>query len=83
MENEKKLCPECGGEIGIDYVHPTKSFLMTDEEKFERNDNNLSDDPYLRFYCTNDREHDIGIKEVMDWEIEIEDEFKKQGMDNR
>jgi|APFre7841882654_1041346.scaffolds.fasta_scaffold18534_5 hypothetical protein len=77
---KKMFCPECREEIGIDYVHPTKSFLMTDEGKFERNDNNLSDDPYLEFYCTNDREHDIDTKEVMDWEIEVEDEFKRQGM---
>jgi hypothetical protein len=49
---EKMFCPECGEEIGVNYVHPTKSFLMTDEGKFERNDNNLSDDPYLEFYCT-------------------------------
>jgi len=80
---KKMLCRECGKEIGIDWVHPTKSFLVTDEGRFERNDNNLSDASYLEFYCTNDREHDIGIKEVMDWEIEVEDEFKKQGMYDR
>jgi hypothetical protein len=80
---ETMFCPECGEEIGIDYIHPTKSFLITNEGKFERNDNNLNDEPYLEFYCTNDREHDIFTKEVISWEIEIGSEFKKQGMNQK
>jgi hypothetical protein len=77
---KKMFCPECSEEIGINYVHPTKSYLITTEGTFERNDNNLSDDPYSEFCCTNDREHDIDTKEVINWEIEVEDEFKKQDM---
>lgn len=75
-------CPECGSEIVFSYVTPAKSFkIEIDEMKNEiifRDDawkGPEYDDPYLEFYCSNDKEHDIEVQEIIDWTEGITEDF--------
>lgn len=82
---EQRFCPECGNEIVFDYTYPTKSFRIDEYGNILRDDNNDAfcpegDNPYIVFYCSNDREHDLGSsKEQLDWEAIVEQEFKDRG----
>ncbi len=76
----KKYCPICGEEIVFDYTVPTKSFRIDENGAIIRDDNNETDAPRFRFYCGNDSEDDIGItKDLLDWEITVEEQFRKTG----
>ena len=73
---EQRLCLECGAEIVFDYVIPIKSFRIYHDGNIIRDDNNESY-PDLEFYCSEDREHDIGSSDdLLDWEVQVEKEFK-------
>ena len=62
------FCKECNAPINFSYVVLEKQFCITEDGEIERADNNISDEPELVFYCSNDREHEIGdSKEVSDW----------------
>ena len=81
---ERKFCKECGEEIVFDYITPTKSFRIDENSKIVRDDNNEAfcpegDNPYLEFYCSNDREHEIDTDEMFDWYGQVEFEFKEKG----
>jgi len=70
-------CPECGSDIKFSYIIPTKTFRI-ENGKIERDDAWTGpeyDTPYLEFYCSNDNEHDIDKKEVVEWSAKIEEEF--------
>jgi hypothetical protein len=77
---EERLCLECGSEIVFDYVIPIKSYRIDDNGVIVRDDNNDAFGncgPDLEFYCSEDREHDIGSSdELLDWETIVEQEFK-------
>jgi hypothetical protein len=60
---ETRHCPECGAEIIFDYETPTKSYRITDGE-ICRDDNNLSDNPELNPYCSNDKTHKIEPEDI-------------------
>lgn len=80
---DQKFCPVCGGEIVFDYVTGTKSFRIDEMGNIVRDDNNDAiegDDPRLEFYCSEDKEHDLGDSaDQMDWEQQVEQEFKDKG----
>lgn len=77
----KKFCPECGEEIGFDYVTPTKSFLIDEmgdgSWTIMKNDNNDAwcpngDNPYFEFHCLNDMEHKLSKdSEFEEWKDEV------------
>jgi hypothetical protein len=70
-------CPICTEEIAFSYKTPTKSFIIK-VGKIIRDDawqGPEYDNPYLKFYCSNDSEHDIDSKEVLQWTEDIEKQF--------
>lgn len=70
-------CPECGSEIVFSYITPAKSFRLEDS-KIVRDDaweGPEYDDPYLEFACSNDREHDIEVDEIINWSETITEDF--------
>ena len=74
-----KMCKECGSDIVFSYIDPSKSFRIKDG-KIVRNDAWTGpgyDDPYLEFYCSNDKEHDEvkNLQDMIDWSVEVEKEF--------
>ena len=74
-----KYCPTCSHEIKFSYVTPEQSFVIVDGA-IQRDDawkGPEYDNPYFHFYCSNDKEHDIGDdKEIQKWCEEIEDDFR-------
>lgn len=73
-------CPECGGEIIVTYEIPPHSFEI-DNDSLKCIDNYTfgGGDPELRFYCINDKEHNIDILNGFDfdfWMEEVERYFK-------
>lgn len=76
---KKRYCPECGGELILTRELPIMSWSINDED-FEREDNNIFDDPLLVFYCQNDREHDIGSdsESFQLWEADVLREWEKK-----
>ena len=77
---EQRFCPVCNSEIVFDYVHPVKSFRINYNGEINRDDNNLDDNPSVEFYCSEDREHDIGDdQQLMEWCDQVEMEFKDRG----
>lgn len=75
---EKKYCPICNGEILFSYITPEKTYTIEDG-KIIREDNNLNDVPYLEFYCSNDKEHDIDTGEIFEWSDQVETDFYQNG----
>jgi len=70
-------CKVCGADIAFSYKTPTKSFRF-ENNKIVRDDaweGPEYDNPYLKFYCSNDSEHDIDSKEVIQWTEDIEKQF--------
>jgi len=70
-------CSICGSDIAFCYKTPTKSFRF-ENGKIVRDDaweGPEYDNPYLKFYCSNDSEHDIDSKEVVQWSEDIEKQF--------
>ena len=79
-------CPICGGPIMLEYIRPDLYFYI-ENGKIERDDNNdmwEGKNPYLRFRCSNDSEHDIESKTIIDdpedtslfdWMQEVQNEF--------
>jgi hypothetical protein len=68
-------CPVCGEDIIFCYKTPTKTFKIEDGGEIKRDDawqGPEYDNPYLKFYCSNDMEHDIDSKEIIDWSDEVE-----------
>ncbi len=58
---ENKWCPLCGKEITFSYMRPDYYFDIV-KGKIERDTNNdlwEGKDPYFKFHCSNDREHNI------------------------
>jgi hypothetical protein len=77
---KQMFCKECGAEIVLDYTTPSRSFRLNENGVIERDDNNLSDKPSIIFYCSNDREHNIGEGKEFDiWADSIEFEFYERG----
>jgi len=73
---KQMFCKECNAPIDFSYVVPEKQFSITENGEIERSDNNISDDPELEFYCSNDREHEIGdSKELNDCIEDISDKY--------
>lgn len=74
-------CKVCGSEIKFSYIVPEKSYKVSDELKIERDDaweGPAYDDPYLSFYCSNDKEHDIDSVEINEWADKVETQYYKQ-----
>ncbi len=74
-------CKTCGADIVFDYVTPSKSFQIKDG-KIERDDawkGIPHDDPYLEFYCSNDKDHDIESEEALAWTEMISEQFYDGG----
>lgn len=72
-----KQCRVCNSDIVFCYKTPTKSFRIEDGI-IVRNDawtGSEYDNPYLKFYCSEDMEHDIDSDEIVKWSEEIEKEF--------
>ena len=69
-------CPECGEEIVFSYIVPFRSFRIT-EKAILRDDAWAPeyDNPYLEFFCSNDKEHDIDVPEIVEWTEGITEEF--------
>ncbi len=70
-------CKVCGSDIAFCYKTPTLSFKIEDgiikrDDAWQGSD---YDNPYLKFYCSNDSEHDIDSEEVIQWSEDIEKEF--------
>ena len=70
-------CKVCDADIAFCYKTPTKSYII-------ENDHIIRDDawqgveydnPYLKFYCSNDSEHDIDSEDIVLWSSEIETKF--------
>jgi hypothetical protein len=77
---ETKKCKECGADVAVDYIKPCMSFRIEDGEII-RDDNNdawepRGDGPYVVFYCSEDREHEIGDIDVSYME-QVEEEIIK------
>ncbi len=83
---EPRDCPVCGGPIMIEYIKPDMFFNIENGKLVRDTNHDLWDgtDPYLRFVCTNDSEHDMEAKTIMDdpedrslmeWMEKIEEEF--------
>lgn len=71
-----KNCRICGSDIIFCYKTPTKSFRIEDG-KIVRDDaweGPEWDNPYLKFYCSNDMEHEVENQDI-DWSEEVEKEF--------
>lgn len=77
---DQTYCPRCGSEIKFSYVTPERSFIIEDG-KLKRDDaweGPEYDNPYFHFYCSNDKEHDLGDgPEIDKWYEEIEHEFRQ------
>jgi hypothetical protein len=78
-----RSCPECGSEIIFQYLSPKRTYRI-EGGKFVRDDawaGPLHDNPYLDFFCSNDKAHEIEKdsiiyeKDFFHWAEEIEDEF--------
>lgn len=73
-----KQCITCGSDIVFSYKTPTKSFRIEDG-KIVRDDaweGPEWDNPYLKFYCSNDTEHEVeNDSEVIQWSEKVENEF--------
>jgi hypothetical protein len=66
---KNKKCPECGGDIIIQYVVPTKSYRI-ENGKFVRDDawvGGSFDEPEIRFVCSNDIEHEYDEYDPWTW----------------
>lgn len=76
-----KGCPVCGGQIAFSYVRPTYDFYIADGKIKRDTNKDLWDgvDPYLDYYCTNDKTHDLEGDPTDDsfskWKEEVEREF--------
>jgi hypothetical protein len=84
-EHKQMFCKECGEEIVFDYTTPAKSFRMNESGQIERDDNNDAcvegDNPHLVFYCSDDREHEIGdSKELLIWIDAVTFDFYESGL---
>lgn len=80
----EKRCPECGGNIIVKYITPTKIFSIGNNRQLKRCDQNIihqpiGDNPYLTFGCENDFEHNIDNDEISRWCDEIEQIFYGEG----
>jgi hypothetical protein len=82
---EPRDCPVCGGPIMITYIRPDFDFYIEDG-KIQRDTNGdlwYGKDPYLEFYCTNDKTHDLeqdlSIVEhrnaQQEWQEDVQKEF--------
>lgn len=70
-------CKICNAEIVFCYKTPTKSFRIENDD-IVRDDawhGGEYDNPYLKFYCSNDSEHDIDSEDVISWAEDIETKF--------
>ena len=70
-------CPVCKEDIIFCYKTPTQTFTIEDGE-FKRDDawqGPEYDNPYLKFYCSNDMEHNIETEEILKWSEEVNSEF--------
>ncbi len=81
-----KKCPECGGNILVDYKTPTKTFSISNNNNIQlkRVDQNITtcpdgDNAYLDFKCENNSEHNIGTDEIMHWIDEVDKVFYDEG----
>jgi len=79
----QRFCPVCGNDIVFDYVHQIKSFRIDENENFVRDDNNdifHSENPFIDFYCSEDREHSLGDSfEQIQWQEDVSQEFFNMG----
>ena len=83
---ENKKCPECGGDIVIQYITPTKSYRI-ENGKFVRDDAWIGegyDDSYLCFICSQDMAHEIEPYDdlINGWMIQTEEKFIKEVLNN-
>jgi len=73
-----KQCSTCGSDIVFCYKTPTKSFRI-ENDKIIRDDawtGSEYENPYLKFYCSNDMEHPVeNDSEVIQWSEKVEEEF--------
>ncbi len=83
---EQKFCKECGAEISVHYITTEKIYRITEDGKFERDDNNDAFSPgggfpYVEFKCSEDLEHDIGEDiEFGQWMDAVEIELVDSGI---
>lgn len=84
---EQKFCEQCGGDINLVYVHPSRIFCITKDGKIIRDDNNImhhvnNDDPYFVARCSNDITHKVWDQEGLDmWIDGLEKEIKTRQME--
>ena len=73
---ETKKCKECGADVAVDYINPCMSFRIKDGQIIRDEYNLLEprDGPYVVFYCSEDREHEIGDVDVS-YMDEVEEEI--------
>ena len=70
-------CPVCKEDIVVCYKTPTQTFIIENGE-FKRDDawkGPEYDNPYLKFYCSADMEHNIETEEIIKWSEEVNSEF--------
>lgn len=80
-----EFCKECGAEILAHYTTPEKVYKITEDGKFEREDNNDAfhlhgDSPQIEFKCSEDLEHDIGEDNLLEWMGTVEFELRDSGL---
>lgn len=81
FKHKQMFCKECNEPIDFSYVTPERQFCITEDGKIERSDNNISDRPEIIFYCSNDREDDIGdSKELTIWMDAVESDFYESSL---
>lgn len=85
---KSRNCPICGEEIKFSYVVPERSYII-EQSEIVRDDAHEGipwDNPYLKFYCSNDMEHDIDKDTIVyekkfdEWHEEISNEFYEQNL---
>lgn len=75
-----KQCQICGADISFCYKTPTKSFRIEDG-KIVRDDawvGLMYDNPYLKFQCSNDTEHEVENEDILEWSEKVEEEFDEK-----
>jgi len=81
VKHKQMFCKECNEPIDFSYVTPERWFSITEDGKIERSDNNMSDRPEIIFYCSNDKEHDIGdSKDLIIWMDAVESDFNESSL---
>ena len=79
---EKRYCTVCFDEVLIQYITPEKTYRIDDNGEVVREDNNISDAPYIEVRCAANKYHEIGVSPALiTWVEEAEKIIKKKVME--